>query len=164
MIVVAIVSVLFVLIFANIGLKVFNHLYPPCSKSYEYFEGARMLPDGAALALGSIPTSVNLNFVGAQTVATGIPGVIGLKSRNPPIATSAENKKLFAAVNKMFPTSSTTTEKKTTTSSYDGVSSAVFETEMEGLKADSSHRNTDMQIMKPSGFVRSIERDGYSDR
>lgn len=167
MIVFAIATVLVVLVLANIGLKVFNHTYPPC-ESYEYFEAATMLPDGAALSLSSIPTSINLNYVGAKTVATDMPGVIGLTSRNPPI--DQKNNKLFAAMEKMFSNkshevaASSSTRTKTASSAYDGVSSAIFEVEMEGLQADSSHRNTNTKTMKPSGFVKTVERDGYSNR
>jgi len=174
MIEIAVVVVLAILVLANVGLKLFNYLYPPCEKSRDYFESARILPDGAVASLASIPSGTDLHYVGARTVPTGIPGVIGLASRNPAVSSSppptpTENKKLFAMVDTMFPSKSgrenqVGTKTKTSRNGYDGVKSAIFETEMEGLRADSSHRNTDMRTVKPSGLMNRTSRDGYSDR
>jgi hypothetical protein len=172
MIAIAVTIVLVILVLANVGLKLFNYLYPPCEDSYEYFEAAKMMPDGAAASLASIPSGVSLNYIGAKTVATDQPGVIGLTSHVPsdrPHPNPAGSKKLYDAVSAMFPDHSGSNQRNganltRSTSGYDGSRNAMFENEMEGLKADSSHRNTDRRTMKPSGFVGTMERDGYKDR
>jgi hypothetical protein len=48
----------------------------------EYFQGARLIPDGAVAELGSIPTHTWQDYIGAKRVATDIPGIIGLTSNN----------------------------------------------------------------------------------
>jgi hypothetical protein len=172
MIAIAVTIVLVILVLANVCLKLFNYLYPPCDISYDYFEAARMLPDGASESLASIPSGISLNYIGAKTVATDQPGVIGLTSHIPSDRSHTNpvgSKKLYDAVSNMFPDRSDSKQSDgakltKSTSGYNGTRNAMFETEMEGLKADSSHRNTDSRTMKPSGFAGATERDGYKDR
>ncbi len=82
MIVQGLIIILVVLVIANVALGVYNTVSPPCGTAEEFFKGAKLLPDGASASLGSIPTSADRYFLGAKTVATGIPGVIGLTSHN----------------------------------------------------------------------------------
>jgi hypothetical protein len=172
MIAVAVTIVLVILVLANVGLKLFNYLYPPCDGIYEYFEAAKMMPDGAATSLASIPPGISLNYVGAKPIVTDKPGVIGLTSHvssNKPHHNPIGSKKLYDVVNNMFPTRSYSKQHDgaaltKSIAGYKGTHNAMFETEMEGLKASSSHRNPDSRTMKPSGFVGETKRDGYKDR
>jgi len=79
MIVEALVIILVILIISNFAVGIFNKMVPPCNDS-DYFQGSRNLPDDALVGLGSIPSHVGFDYVGAATVATGKPGVIGLTS------------------------------------------------------------------------------------
>lgn len=76
----AIVILLLILIFANFAVGLFNAASPPCHSSEEFFNGARLMPDGIVGGLESIPTHSSADFVGPARVATGQPGVIGLTS------------------------------------------------------------------------------------
>lgn len=82
MIVQATVILLVILIVANIGVGAYNQFYPPCFDADEYFKGARILPDGAIAELGSIQSGTDKHYIGARTVETDDPTVIGLKSWN----------------------------------------------------------------------------------
>jgi hypothetical protein len=169
MVVIAISILLVILIVANVGVSVFNAVYPPCDDLNEYFSSARRLPDGAASGLRTVQSGTDGHYIGAKTVSTGKPGVIGLRSRNFDIEESLHahsNAELLKAVgnalgdNKPNKQENTETKKKRTK----GNKSAIFEEEMEGLLAGNSHRNTNEKTTKPSGFIKGIERDGYSDR
>ena len=80
MIVEALVIILVILIVSNFAVGVFNKMVPACADK-EYFQNVNKLPDDAVVGLGSIPSHVGFDYVGAATVETRIPGVIGLTSR-----------------------------------------------------------------------------------
>lgn len=80
MIVIALIILLVILIISNFAVGIFNKMVPPCSADNEYFQNAKRLPDDAVIGLGSIPSHAGFDYVGAATVATGTPGVIGLTS------------------------------------------------------------------------------------
>lgn len=82
MIVQAVVILLIILVVANIGIGMYNQFYPPCFNADEYFKGARKLPDGYIAELGSITSGNDNKYIGARTVETDDPDVIGLKSWN----------------------------------------------------------------------------------
>jgi hypothetical protein len=111
----AVIIILTILIISNIFIAIYNKINPPCLSSKDYFNNARKLPDGAALNLGSIPTSVQTDYIGVQTVETRIPGVIGIKSRNAELDPGVSQH--FSA---LFPTISTENQKPSTreTSKY----------------------------------------------
>jgi len=171
MIEVAVISLLVILVIANVGLSAYNSMYPPCETSKDYFDSARTLPDGAIAGLGSIPSGTDLHYVGAATVATGQSGVIGLTNRLNTIVPPEPvvNKKLFDALENMFSGRSDEqtrdAQTKTKRNKYGANGpSGIFEDEMEGLKANNDHVSADRVIMKPSGFVRTTKTDGYSER
>lgn len=91
MIVQAVVILLVILIVANIGVGAYNQFYPPCFDADEYFKGSRDLPDGSIAELGSIPSGTDMKYVGARTVETDDPTVIGLKSWNSVYGESVRN-------------------------------------------------------------------------
>jgi hypothetical protein len=80
MIIQALSIVLVIMVVSNIAVGVLNKASSSCSDGKDYFQGARNMPDGAVAGLGSIPTHVGFDYVGAARVATGVPGVIGLTS------------------------------------------------------------------------------------
>lgn len=166
----AIVVVLIILVIANVGLSVYNTTHPPCDDLDEYFTATKKLPDGMLIGLGSIPSGTDVHYVGAKTVSTGKPGVIGLRSRNKDLEKPVvphDSSSLQKAVNRMFDNMVAKQEDERTTKSrtdYDKGNSAMFEVEMEGLKAGNDHRNTDYRTTKPSGFMYEYNTDGYSER
>jgi hypothetical protein len=176
MIEVVLISLLVVLIIANLGLKVYNVIYPPCERSEEYFDSARKLSNESINVLSTIPTGVDLHNVHNSTVSldmqydqdnsatTEMTNNITNTLLPPPII----NKTLVKALDNMFSgrtndkNLSSTTEKKRT--KYKDGNSGIFESEMEGLKSNNDHVSANRVIMKPSGFVKVTQTDGYSDR
>lgn len=173
MITYAVVILLIVLITANVANYAYNKLYPPCDSLTEYFKSARLLPDGSIAGLGSIPSGTDVNYVGAQTVAVDEPGVIGLKSRNSNLVNPNQPYKhdpLVSAVNEMFLLKPEQSEghdggqTKKDTTMYNNTNVAMFEMEMEGLKANNNHQNPNKITTKPSGHIYERQREGYCDR
>lgn len=189
MILQGIVILLVLLVVANVLLTIFNKAYPPCQNVDEYFAAARKVPDGLPSSLGSIPSGTDKHYVGAKTVAVGIPGVVGLKSREEDYMTpgylgdlgnmsdgnnyneigEASNdkpadkadKSAYDAISAMFPASSQAqagTKKRM--NGYNGSNLAMFETEMEGVRAKANPRNL-MAHSTPSDLSRHMVRDGY---
>jgi hypothetical protein len=188
MIVESIVIVLTILILANVALGFYNRLYPPCMDAKEYFSNAKKLPDGVSLSLGSIPSGVEMHYVGAQRVYTGIPGVIGLTSYNDglykrPVSEELEddlddlecigdtctakpskiNSTTYDALSAMFPTSSQKTGDVKKVITEVAGHKAVFDATMEGVKAP-VHIKSGGVIRNPSQYTYDTERDGYSER
>lgn len=164
----AVIILLVILVLSNAGTYIYNKLSPPCDPLTEYFNQARRLPDGATTNLGSIPSGSDINYIGAQTVETSIPNVIGLKSKNKNVTTApkpADTKNLKKAIDKMFESDEqeTSTTKQDITD-FDGEKMANFEIEMEGIKASNSHRNNNKTSLKPSGHMKATQKDGYGDR
>jgi len=168
MIVLAVSILLLILILANIGLKIFNDLYPPCSNK-EYFDSARNLPDGEAASLGSIPSGNKNTYVGAEMVDTGMPGVIGLKSFNDTVNTEPEPSDsfdIYDAIERTFPKQNRQNSQLNEITRKENAfsdSKAVFDIEMEGLKSKPTTVNF-AQMANPSGLITRVMRDGYSDR
>jgi len=79
---------------------------------------------------------------------------------------SDKNKSLFNAITQLFPVEqkSDTGQTKKGVSDFDNSQAALFEVEMEGLKAKNDHRNKNHTSVKPSGHISSVKKDGYSDR
>lgn len=187
MIVEGVIILLTILIVSNIALGFYNQLYPPCMDAKEYFNNARKLPDGVSASLGSIPSGVEMNYVGAARMYTGIPGVIGLTSYNGlykqpkseeleddtddvecigntcSIKPSKINKTTYEAVSAMFPTTSQKTgDVKKVVTEVAG-HRAQFDLTMEGVKAP-IHIKAKGTIRNPSQYTYDTEREGYCDR
>jgi len=190
MIALAIVILLVVLILSNIGLGFYNRISPPCEDADDFFRNARLLPDGASSALGSIPTSTDRYYIGARTIETGIPGVIGLTSHNtsyignvdskenyinpvvhamnedrPDCATRNENNisaEAQRAINNVFSIKPVDTENKKHTVDTQGVINE-YDLTTEGILARPSY-----MLKSVTGLQRNVShktlRDGYSDR
>ena len=77
----------------------------------------------------------------------------------------SNNNSIVNVVNKMFPLRYTNSDNSNKIiSNYNGTNIAMFEVEMEGVTTDNSHRNMNLNSIKPSGNIYRIERDGYKDR
>jgi hypothetical protein len=173
MIVTAVVIILAVLIFANLALSIYNTVSPPCNNVEDYFRSARVLPDGRTASLGSIPSGTDIHYVGAKTVETSNPNVVGLKSRDEDYTEDAIDSRelndsvFYDAVNKIFGNKKhgkdTTSEARMKQSSYKGSNIAMFDAD-EGMTANFDHVNSNRQHQKPSGMMQHIQIDGYSDR
>lgn len=165
MIQLAIISLIVILVIANLVLVLYNYLYPPCETTYDYFKSARTLPDNLSSSLGSIPSGTDLNYIGAATVPTDDPNVIGLTSRLNTISDNNKNKILNAVFESENDVNNHVDSRtKTIDNSYKDQNIAIFEREMEGLKTGINNIERDKVFAKPSGFVNQIQLDGYSDR
>lgn len=85
MLVQALIIILIILVIANIGVGISNRVNPPCFDEKEYFSSVKKLPDGSLAGLGSIPTHVGFDYVGARRVPINSGGSfadIGLTSYN----------------------------------------------------------------------------------
>lgn len=80
MLVLGLTIFLVILIVANMGVGFYNKLSPPCLDTEEYFNRSRVLPDGVSSSLSSIPSGTDNYYIGARTVPTGNPNIIGLTS------------------------------------------------------------------------------------
>jgi hypothetical protein len=175
MIEVVLISLLVVLFIANIGLKIYNVIYPPCEKSEEYFDSARKLSNESIDVLSTIPTGVDLHNVNnivsldmQYDPDNSATSEMTKTSTNDLLLPPIINKDLTKALDNMFSgrindkTHNNTTKKKRT--QYKDGNSSIFESEMEGLKSNNDHVSANRVIMKPSGFVKVTQTDGYSDR
>jgi hypothetical protein len=173
MLLLAVTIVLILLVVGNIAARAMNATWDPCDSESEYFASARKLPDGRIAGLGSIPSGTDVRYVGAKTVSTGQPGVIGLKSRNEDyledestITHSRGDLKL--ALDKFFGGAPNQQESSGTETDRNGTGDsrqAIFNTEMEGVTASvGAHNNSMKNARKVSSYVGEIQRDGYSDR
>lgn len=190
MIVQGLLIILVILIIANFAIGFFNQLSPPCMDANEYFRGARMLPDGATVGLGSIPTHTWNDYIGAKRVDMGIPGVIGLTSynqKNGYIGDTRDSMESYinpviSALNDEDPSDCADKQvsqeagdaidnilqpgKKGKESKeeikYDNKSLADFEINMEGLTS----KNVDKSALKGKhmSLAHNIARDGYTSR
>jgi hypothetical protein len=161
MFITAIIILIIILISANIGLKVFNNIYPPCESINDYFQSAKLLSDDLTYNLRTIPSTLrSSDYIGVQPVDPIIP-VVNIMTKPG----SEPNKKLFDAVNAMFPANSQ--EETSTTkisNSYNGSNAAVFELEMEGQRAYNKPKNQNNKDTTPTKSLRIFKNDGYKDR
>lgn len=170
MIIEAVSIILVILLVANIAVGVFNSAYPPCDDIDEYFESARKISKDSMTGLRTVQSGTDINYVGAK-LSTNESGDVVLKSRNEDYNTPPNphsSKDLMNAISialgehKGVKHQEASTTKREHTS---GPMSAIFETEFEGLHANNIKRKADPRdIMKPTGFVHSIEQEGYSGR
>jgi hypothetical protein len=162
MIVLSVIILLVILIFANLAISLFNHIYPPCESSLDYFKSARLLPNGITAGLETVHNSKS-NKNDKKHNEYYIPDVIGLdkdgedKEKNRTKGVEMYNVIGDILKNKRPELSNTEKEDSSFSNNYQ----AEFESEMQGIE-QSSHqrkRSSNKQTAKDS-----IERDGYSDR
>jgi hypothetical protein len=187
MILQGLVILLVILIVSNVIVGVYNRISPPCQDAEEFFRGAKMLPDGASASLGSIPTSSDHYYMGAKTVPTGIPGVIGITSHNTYLGSSKQENYINPVVNEMSENESDCTDKCKNEKISDEAKEAInnifpikkshdnklvsetngsineFDNANEGISAKPSNKlkHTNGNHM---ALAHRTLRDGYSDR
>ena len=155
MIVEAVIILIVILLIANIGVGIFNSLYPPCSDINEYFESARKIPNSSIVNLKTVSLKIDTNYNGTKESAT----------KQKKRIKSTVNKKLMNAIDVALNSKSTYKQENSSTQKLNtnGNKSALFDIEMEGLSAGNKRRNAERETSKPSNFVDTVEKDGYKD-
>jgi hypothetical protein len=163
MLVEAIVILLVIMLLSNVALRIYNQINPPCSNDVEeYFASARKLPDGISAGLGSIPSGTDVKHVGFKTEASP-DGGIKLTSHKYETPKFLEGDEFDKAIAKAFPSNFTDSDTMTGKKVEEVNGRLVVFDENEGMTAGNKHRPARRSIISSSGFVKRIERDGYSD-
>ena len=77
MIVLSVIILLVILIFANLAISLFNHIYPPCESTLDYFKSDRLLPNGITTGLETVHNGKS-NKNNKKPLEYYVPDVIGL--------------------------------------------------------------------------------------
>ena len=162
MLVKAIVVILILLILSNMILRSYNYIYPPCNSIDEYFNSARLLPDGISASLGSIPTGTDVKHVGMKRVETPSGGIklTDYSYKPPDIIDDEEFEK---HIMNMFPSRLRGMKSNTDKKVEEVNGRIVVFNKKEGMTGSNIHMPKRRNIITSSGFVKRIKRDGYSD-
>lgn len=169
MITLIIVTIIVLLIIINFSLSYINEKYPDYYTVRDYFQSAQMLPDGSLADLGTIPSSrTSRNYIGAEMVDTGDPGVIGLRSwndENKDFMKNKKNMKGYEFSNKVDDIYKNRGQKESTTSrsynTYGNKNMVIFNDEMSGLSGNINHAKIPKRKTNPTEQLLLQSTDGY---
>ncbi len=147
MIITAITILIVVLVVANLSGMIYNSIRPPCNDPIdEYILSAKRISKNISSELDDVVVSTQAR--------KRVVRVEGMKKKSP------DDDSLKQAVDKMFSSNRQDTEEPAkAVNEYNGANTAIFEIEMEGLKAQTRH-GLPTKVGRPSMSINQITTDG----